>query len=63
MLHFFLMGQLIRINLCLIFFFSLNATFFTLKSGGWADNERLLEGFCLATKPSRARWNGDTLLS
>lgn len=35
----------------------------TLNSGGWADNERLLEGFCLATQPSRTCWNWDTLLS
>lgn len=35
---------------------------FTLNSGGWADNESLLEGFCLATQPSRTRWNRDTLL-
>lgn len=37
--------------------------FLTLNSGGWADDKCLLEGFRLATQPSRTRWNGDTLLS
>lgn len=47
-----------------IVFFCLNATVsITLNSGGWADNESLLEGFCLATQPSRTCWNRDTLLS
>lgn len=43
---------------------TLSATlFFTLNCGGWADDECLLEGFCLATQPRRTRWNRDTLLS
>lgn len=37
--------------------------FLTLNSGGWADDKCLLEGFRLATQPSRTSWNRDTLLS
>lgn len=44
--------------------FHLNVTSsITLNSGGWADDKSLLEGFCLATQPSRTCWNRDTLLS
>lgn len=48
---------------CCVFLSLIAAFSFTLDSGGWADDEGLLEGFSLAAQPSSTRWDRDALLS